>query len=99
MGLITKIFGTYSQRQIKKIIPTVDAIENLADRYRAMSDEELRSMTDVLKKRLADGETTDDILPDAFAVIREADDMSSANVRSAFSLWAASFFIRGALPR
>ncbi|MDY2906964.1 MAG: preprotein translocase subunit SecA, partial [Eubacteriales bacterium] len=66
--------GTYSQRQIKKIIPTVDAIENLADRYRAMSDEELRSMTDVLKKRLADGETTDDILPDAFAVIREADD-------------------------
>ena len=74
MGLITKIFGTYSQRQIKKIIPTVDAIENLADRYRAMSDEELRSMTDVLKKRLADGETTDDILPDAFAVIREADD-------------------------
>ncbi len=74
MGLITKIFGTYSQRQIKKIIPTVDAIENLADRYRAMSDEELRSMTDVLKKRLADGETTDDILPDAFAIIREADD-------------------------
>ena len=74
MGLITKIFGTYSQRQIKKIIPTVDAIENLADRYKAMSDEELRSMTDVLKKRLADGETTDDILPDAFAVIREADD-------------------------
>ncbi len=74
MGVITKIFGTYSQRQIKKIIPTVDAIENLADRYRAMSDEELRSMTDVLKKRLADGETTDDILPDAFAVIREADD-------------------------
>ena len=74
MGLITKIFGTYSQRQIKKIIPTVDAIENLADKYRAMSDEELRSMTDVLKKRLADGETTDDILPDAFAVIREADD-------------------------
>ena len=74
MGLITKIFGTYSQRQIKKIIPTVDAIENLADRYRAMSDEELRSMTDVLKRRLADGETTDDILPDAFAVIREADD-------------------------
>ena len=74
MGLITKFFGTYSQRQIKKIIPTVDAIENLADKYRAMSDEELRSMTDVLKKRLADGETTDDILPDAFAVIREADD-------------------------
>ncbi len=74
MGLINKIFGTYSQRQIKKIIPTVDEIENLADKYKAMSDAELRSMTDVFKKRLAEGETLDDILPDAFAAIREADD-------------------------
>ncbi len=74
MGLFSSIFGTYSQRQIKKIIPTVDAIEALAEKYRAMSDAELRAMTDVLKKRLADGETLDDILPDAFAVIREADD-------------------------
>ena len=61
MGLINKIFGTYSQRQIKKIIPTVDEIENLADKYKAMSDAELRSMTDVFKKRLAEGETLDDI--------------------------------------
>jgi len=74
MGLFSKIFGTYSQRQIKKILPLVDAIENLADKYRAMTDAELRAMTDVFKKRLADGETLDDILPDAFAVIREADD-------------------------
>ena len=74
MGLISKIFGTYSQRQIKKIIATVDKIEELADKYRAMSDAELRAMTDTFKARLNDGETLDDILPDAFAVIREADD-------------------------
>ncbi len=74
MGLINKIFGTYSQRQIKKIVSIVDKIESLSDKYKAMSDSELRSMTDVLKKRLSDGETLDDILPDAFATIREADD-------------------------
>ncbi len=74
MGLFSKIFGTYSQRQIKKIIPLVDEIESLAEKYRAMSDSELCAMTDIFKKRLADGETLDDILPDAFAVIREADD-------------------------
>ncbi|MBQ7780387.1 MAG: DEAD/DEAH box helicase, partial [Clostridia bacterium] len=74
MGLFNSIFGSYSQRQIKKITPTVNKIEALADKYKAMTDAELRSMTDVLKGRLNDGETLDDILPDAFAVIREADD-------------------------
>ncbi len=74
MGLINKIFGTYSQRQIKKIMPLVDAVENLGEKYKAMSDAELRGTTALLKKRLADGETLDDILPDAFAAIREADD-------------------------
>ncbi len=74
MGLFNSIFGTYSQRQIKKITPIVNKIEALADKYKAMTDAELRSMTDVLKGRLNNGETLDDILPDAFAVIREADD-------------------------
>ncbi len=74
MGIFNSVFGTYSERQIKKIIPIVDSIENLADKYKKMSDDELRSMTDILKKRLSDGETLDDILPDAFATIREADD-------------------------
>ncbi len=74
MGLFTKIFGTYSEREIKRIIPTVNKIEALSDKYKNMSDEELRSMTAVLKKRLAVGETLDDILPDAFALVREADD-------------------------
>ncbi len=73
MKLLDKIFGTYSERQIKKLIPTVDRIEALADTYAAMSDEELRAQTQILKDRLAAGETLDDILPDAFAVVREAD--------------------------
>ncbi len=74
MSLIDKIFGTYSDRQLKKIYPIVDKIESLAPTYKAMSDEELRGMTDKLKARLAAGETTDDILPDAFALVREADE-------------------------
>lgn len=74
MGLATKIFGTYSQRQLKKIKGTVDAVEALADKYAAMSNAELKDTTARLKQRLAGGETLDDILPDAFAAIREADD-------------------------
>ena len=68
------LFGTYSERQLKKIDKIVKLIEALAPKYADMSDEELSNTTEVLKKRLADGETLDDILPDAFAAIREADD-------------------------
>ena len=74
MSLADKLFGTYSERQIKKIKPTVDKIEALAERYGAMSDEELRGTTAILKQRLAAGETLDGILPDAFAACREAAD-------------------------
>ncbi len=74
MGFLDKIIGTYSQRQVKKILPIVDKIEALAPTYKAMSDEELRGMTDKLKARLAGIETLDDILPDAFATVREAAD-------------------------
>ncbi|MBQ4557535.1 MAG: preprotein translocase subunit SecA [Clostridia bacterium] len=73
MGLFAKIFGTYSDHQVKKIKVTADKIEALSDKYSGMSDDELRSQTAVLKDRLAGGETLDDILPDAFAVVREAD--------------------------
>ena len=72
MSIISKMFGTYSERQIKKITPIVDAIEALADKYSAMSDEELSSQTVIFKERLKNGETLDDILPDAFAAVREA---------------------------
>ncbi|MBR3681476.1 MAG: preprotein translocase subunit SecA [Clostridia bacterium] len=73
MGLFKRLFPTYSEKQIKEITPTVDKIEALADAYAAMSDEELRGTTDILRQRLRDGQTLDDILPDAFALVREAD--------------------------
>ena len=73
MGLFAKLFGTYSQRQLKYNKPIADKVDDLADLYGAMDDETLRAQTAVLKGRLADGETLDDILPDAFAVVREAD--------------------------
>ena len=78
MGLfantMNKLFGTHSQREVKAITPTVDKIEALSDTYKAMSEAELKGQTDVLKGRLQKGETLDDILPEAFATIREAAD-------------------------
>lgn len=74
MGLFEKIFGTYSDRQIRAIMGAVNKIEALGETYKNMSDAELRAMTPKLKARLAAGETLDDILPDAFALVREADD-------------------------
>ena len=68
------LFKTYSEKQIKKIIPLVDKIEALSDKFASLSDEELREFTDKLKERLANGETLDDILPEAFAIVREADE-------------------------
>ena len=73
MGLLDKIIGTYSERQVKKLEKTVDAVEALAPKYAEMTNEELSAVTPALKARLAAGETLDDILPDAFAAIREAD--------------------------
>ena len=72
MSLFTKVFGTYSDRQVKKIESTADKIIALSGKYAAMSDAELRQQTDVLRGRLEKGETTDDILPAAFAVVCEA---------------------------
>ena len=72
MSIIAKVFGTHSDREIKKIIPLVDKIEALADPYRALSDHELSGKTAEFKSRLENGETLDDILPEAFATVREA---------------------------
>ncbi len=74
MSFLSSLFPSYSQRQIKKISVIADKIDALADRYSAMSDEELKSQTDIFRARLAKGETTDDILPEAFAVVREVAD-------------------------
>ena len=74
MGIFAKIFGTRSDREIKKIKPIVDKILSLEEEYKALSEEELRGKTAVFKERLSQGETLDDILPEAFAAIREAAD-------------------------
>ena len=74
MGLFQKIFGTYSERELKSIYPIADQIEALADEYKALSDAELQAKTPAFKERLTNGETLDDILPEAFATVREAAD-------------------------
>ncbi len=74
MGLFTKVFGTYSQRELKSIYPIVDKITALEDEYRQLTDAELQAKTLEFKERLANGETLDDILPEAFAAVREAAD-------------------------
>ena len=72
MGIIEKIFGTHSQNELKRIYPIVDRIEAMESEMKALSDEELRAKTREFKDRLGQGETLDDILPEAFAVVREA---------------------------
>ena len=72
MGIIEKIFGTHSQNELKRIYPIVDRIEAMEPEMKALSDEELRGKTREFKERLAEGETLDDILPEAYAVVREA---------------------------
>ncbi|RGV95749.1 preprotein translocase subunit SecA [Ruminococcus sp. AF14-10] len=72
MGLIEKIFGTHSENELKRIYPIVDHIEALGSEMQVLSDEELRGKTQEFKKRLSEGETLDDILPEAYAVVREA---------------------------
>ena len=74
MGLFTKVFGTYSQRELKSIYPIVDKITALEEDYKKLTDAELQAKTPEFKARLAQGETLDDILPEAFATVREAAD-------------------------
>ena len=74
MGLLKSIFGDYSSRELKSIYPIVDKIEALGDEYKALTDAELQAKTPEFKERLANGETLDDILPEAFATVREAAD-------------------------
>ena len=72
MGLITKLFGTSSEREVKRLKPIVDKIEALESTYAALSDEQLRGKTEEFRRQLAAGKTLDDILPEAFAAVREA---------------------------
>jgi preprotein translocase subunit SecA len=74
MGFLEKIFGTHSKSELKKIMPLQQQVLALEEKYRAMSEAELKAVTPALRQRLADGESLDDILPDAFAAVREASD-------------------------
>ena len=74
MGLLKKLFGDYSTRELRSINPIADKIEALADEYKAMPDSALQAKTEEFKRRLSEGETLDDILPEAFATVREAAD-------------------------
>ena len=71
-NFFTKIFGTHSSHELKKIYPIADKVEALEEQFRKLSDEELRAKTDEFKKRYQDGETLDQLLPEAFATCREA---------------------------
>ncbi|MCI9353057.1 MAG: DEAD/DEAH box helicase, partial [Lawsonibacter sp.] len=72
MSLFTKLFGTSSQRELKSIYPIADKVDALEEEYKALTDAQLQAKTPELKERLANGETLDDILPEAFAACREA---------------------------
>ncbi len=72
MSIIDKLFGSYTERELKKLKPIADQVAALEEEYAALTDEQLRSKTDIFKARLAEGETLDDILPEAFATAREA---------------------------
>ncbi len=74
MGLLDKLFGTQSEREIKRLTPLVDKVMALEETYRALSDGELRGKTAQFRERLANGETLDGLLPEAFAAVREAAD-------------------------
>ena len=72
MSLVEKLFGSFSDRELKKVNPIAKQVLALEEKYAAMPDAELQAQTPALKQQLADGKTLDDILPDAFAVCREA---------------------------
>ena len=92
MGIIEKIFGTHSHNELKRIYPIVDRIEALAPAMEALSDEELKGKTKEFKDRLNEGETLDDILPEAYAVV-------SVCVITEYSLSVVLFCTRVVLPR
>ena len=72
MGILTKLFGTHGEREVKRIEPLAQKVESLRPTMQSLSDEELRNKTKEYKERLTKGETLDDLLPEAFATVREA---------------------------
>ena len=72
MGLLKNIFGTYSEKEVKRVMPIVDKINSLEPEMEKLTDKELAGKTDYFKEKLKEGKTLDDILPEAFATVREA---------------------------
>ena len=72
MSFLEKIFGSYSKREINKILPLVDKIEEYEENYKSLTDDEIKNKTDEFKERIKNGETLDDILPEAYAIVAEA---------------------------
>ena len=72
MGIFSKIFKSYSEKEVNRIMPIVEKINGLEEEISKLTDEELKNKTNIFKKELAEGKTLDDILPEAFAVVREA---------------------------
>ena len=100
MSLAEKLFGSFSDRELKKINPLTKQVLALEPKYQAMSDPELQAQTPALKEKLAAGSTLDEILPDAFAVCREAARPGAGHdALSRCRFWAASCCTRAALPR
>ena len=99
MGIFSKIFGNHSERELKAILPLVDKIEALEEEYKALTDAQLQAKTPEFKARLANGETLDDILPEAFATVREAAWRVLGMRPSGCSSSAASSCTRAASPR
>ena len=99
MNLLTKLFGSYSKKELKRIEPLKQAVLALDDKYTKMTDEELKGQTAVLKERLSLGSSLDDILPESFATCREAMWRVLSIKPFPVRLSAASFCIRVASPR
>ena len=94
MGIFEKVFGTHSEKEIKRIQPLVDKVLALDESMQALSDDELRAKTDEFKKRLSDGETLDDLLVEAFAVVREAAVRTLGMKHIRYRSWVVFYFIR-----
>ena len=91
MSFFKSLFGNYSKKELKRVKPIMNQVLELEDKYKAMTEEELKDQTNVLKERLANGETTDDILPDAFGYAslsctgyRRYSSSSGTNCRNAY---------------
>ena len=97
MNIIQKIFGTHSQNELKRVYPIADAVMALDEDMQKLSDEELKAKTKEFKERLENGETLDDILPEAYAVVREAE--YSACATTGCSLLAVLSCIRDVSQR